>query len=106
MKRETDGTKKKRSVKKIVLWIVAGFLLVLSVTAVYLYNNFNRILSRALNKSFNSSLISDVYELKFEKIKRQFFDRQHQRSQCNIATKGKTSTGLSIHQQLITLKGR
>ena len=68
MKRETDGTKKKRSVKKIVLWVIAGFLLLLSVTAVYLYNNFNRILSGALNKSFNSSLISDVYELKFEKL--------------------------------------
>src|SRR5215203_361536 len=59
---------KKRSVKKIVLWIVGVFLLILSVTAVYVYYNFNQLLSGSLNKSFNSSLISDVYELKFEKL--------------------------------------
>jgi hypothetical protein len=68
MKTATASAKKKRSVKKVILWIVAVFLLLLSVSAVFLYFNFNRLLSSSLNKSFNSSIISDVYELKFEKL--------------------------------------
>ena len=68
MEKETAGTKKKRSVKKVILWIVAVLLLILTVTGVFLYFNLNRLLSNALNKSFNSSIISDVYELKFERL--------------------------------------
>ncbi|WP_168171922.1 DUF748 domain-containing protein [Algoriphagus sp. A40] len=39
--------------------LVAGFLI---------YLNFNKLISTALNKSFESSLISEVYELKFENL--------------------------------------
>ena len=68
MTTETTGTRKKRSVKKVILWIVAVILVILTVSGVFLYFNLNRLLSSALNKSFNSSTISDVYELKFERL--------------------------------------
>jgi len=68
MKTEAAGARKKRSVKKIILRIVAVLLLILIAAGVFLYFNLNRLLSNALNKSFNSSIISDVYELKFEKL--------------------------------------
>lgn len=68
MKTEPAGAKKKRSVKKVILWILAVFLLVLTAAGIFLYFNFNRLLSSSLNKSFNSSIISDVYELNFEKL--------------------------------------
>ena len=68
MKTETGGTKKKRSIKKIILWIVGVFLIVVTAAGVYLYFNLNKVLTNALNKSFNSSIISDVYELKFERL--------------------------------------
>ncbi len=63
-----NTTKKKRSLKKIILWILAGFFIVVCIVAVFVYNNFNSLLSNALLKNFNSSIISDVYELKFEKL--------------------------------------
>lgn len=66
MDTEIKSTKKKRSIKKTILWIVAGFTVAISVGAFYLYHNFNRLLSDALMKSFNSNIVSDVYELKFE----------------------------------------
>src|SRR5882672_5969076 len=68
MKTETNTTKRKRSFKKIFLWIITVFFLVIIVAAVFIYNNFNRLLSNALIKNFNSNIISDVYELKFEKL--------------------------------------
>jgi hypothetical protein len=43
-------------------------LLILIAAGVFLYFNLNRLLTSALNKSFNSGIISDVYELKFEKL--------------------------------------
>src|SRR6476469_6405411 len=60
--------KKKSSVKKTLIWTVAVFFIIIAVVAVFVYNNFNRLLSRALIKNFNSSIISEVYELKFEKL--------------------------------------
>ena len=68
MKTAAGGTKKKRSIKKIILWIVAVFLIILTGAAVYLYYNLNKVITSSLNKSFNSSIISDVYELKFERL--------------------------------------
>src|SRR6476646_6312887 len=68
MTTETTGARKKRSVKKVILWIFAVILVILSVSGIFLYFNLNRLLSSALNKSFNSSTISDVYELKFERL--------------------------------------
>src|SRR6478672_12025170 len=68
MKAETNTTKRKRPIKKILLWLVAVLLIIISVASVFLYYNFNRLLSDALLKSFNSNIMSDVYELKFEKL--------------------------------------
>lgn len=63
----SDSTaKRKQSVLKIVL---ISLLVVLSVSAILVYQNFNRLLADALMKTFNSSIISDVYELKFEKLR-------------------------------------
>lgn len=53
-------TGKKIALGVFILVLIAGFIL---------YQNFNRLLSEALLRSFNSNIASDVYELKFEKLK-------------------------------------
>src|SRR6478752_399505 len=68
MKTEKNTTKKKHSLKKIILWAAAVLFIIIVVAGVFIYNNFNRLLTIALIKNFNSSIISDVYELKFEKL--------------------------------------
>jgi hypothetical protein len=60
--------KRKGRVKRIILRITIVFFLLLIAGFVFLYYNLNRILTNALIKSFNSNIISDVYELKFEKL--------------------------------------
>lgn len=56
----------KRPVRKIILWSI---LVVFFCFSVYAFWNFNQILTNALFQSFNSNAISDVYELKFEKLR-------------------------------------
>jgi|GEM_PF-599735 len=68
MNAESNSTKKKHPVRKTILWIFAVLFIILSAGGIYLYVNFNKLLSDALRKNFNNSLISDVYELKFEKL--------------------------------------
>jgi hypothetical protein len=63
--------KKKWSTLKIIMFSVLGFLM---IGGILLYNNFNRLLSDALLKSFNSSIVSDVYELKFENLRANPFE--------------------------------
>lgn len=46
-----------------------SLLTVLAIIGVLLYSNFNRLVSEAVMWSFNSNIISDVYELKFEKLR-------------------------------------
>src|SRR5215203_2044235 len=60
---------KKRKGKRKLLIIISVIVLLLSGVGIYYYANLNRILSEALLKSFNSNIISDVYELKFETLK-------------------------------------
>lgn len=60
-----NATNKKWPVKRTV---IISILVLLTLSAIYLYRNFNQLLSDALLKSFNSSVISDVYELKFENL--------------------------------------
>src|SRR5688572_20440086 len=62
------GTSKKRSVKKTIFWIAGALFLLVAVAAVLIYYNFNRLLSVSLKDSFNSNIISDVYELDFERL--------------------------------------
>jgi len=69
---ETDVDIKKKirhPVRKVILWILGSFFVILTIAGIYVYRNFNQLLSDALLKSFNSSIISNVYELKFEKLR-------------------------------------
>ena len=68
MKEQIIQPKGKSSFKKYLLWITGGLFVVIVLAGIILYYNFNRILSDALMKSFNSSLASDVYELKFKNL--------------------------------------
>src|SRR5215831_19347767 len=55
--------------------IAYSFLAALLIAAFLVYINFNRLLSEALLRSFNTNIISDVYELKFEDLRVNFLDR-------------------------------
>ncbi len=68
MEPKSKITSGKFAFKKVLLWIIAGIFVVIIIAGIFLYNNFNRLLSNALKDSFNSSLISDVYELKFKDL--------------------------------------
>jgi hypothetical protein len=68
LKTETSDKKKKHRVRRIILRIVGVFLILLIAGCIFLYYNLNSLLTKALIKSFNSSVASDVYELKFEKL--------------------------------------
>jgi len=67
----SHAPKKKNHVVRI---IIVSILVLLATVAIYLYVNFNRMLSEALMKSFNSAIVSDVYELKFENLRVNVFD--------------------------------
>ena len=68
MENQNTGSVKRTTFWKKLLWILGILVLLLAAASFYFYNNFNRLLSDALMKSFNSGVISDVYELKFEKL--------------------------------------
>jgi len=53
------------SVKKIVAIAFGSILL---IGGIFLYRNFNRLVSESLIKSFNSGIASEVYELKFKDL--------------------------------------
>ncbi|HSF52618.1 MAG TPA: hypothetical protein VLA71_02645, partial [Algoriphagus sp.] len=66
MTAESGIPKKKWSkTKKILL----GVAVVILTGGFLVYLNFNSLISSALNKSFELSLISEVYELKFENLR-------------------------------------
>ena len=56
---------KRFPVKRIIVFSALGILLIASV---FLYWNFSRLVSDALQKSFSSGIASEVYELKFENL--------------------------------------
>ena len=72
MKTDIPPPKRKWPVLRTILISV---LLIATLAGMYFYNNFNRLLSEALIKSFNSSLASEVYELKFENLRVNLIDR-------------------------------
>lgn len=47
---------------------VLAVILVLTVLSFYIYQNFNRLVSDAVMRSFNSNVISDVYDLSFDHL--------------------------------------
>jgi hypothetical protein len=67
----SNATKKKRPVLRIV---ILSLIIILVIAGIFLYTNFNRLLSDALLRSYNSTLIADVYELKFEKLRVNIFE--------------------------------
>ena len=69
MEPTSPNIKRKRPVRKALLWVLAILIVIISIAGIYVYRNFNQLLSAALIKNFNSTLISDVYELKFEKLR-------------------------------------
>ena len=68
-----DSNTSKRKWPVIRTIFVSG-ILILVTAGILLYNNFNQILSKALIKNFNSSIVSDVYELQFEKLRVNVFE--------------------------------
>ncbi|MDQ3051907.1 MAG: DUF748 domain-containing protein [Bacteroidota bacterium] len=56
------------------LWISSIIVLIVSLIGFFVYYNFNQLLSTALHRSFESNVISDVYELKFEKLRVNLLD--------------------------------
>jgi hypothetical protein len=68
MEPEIQQVKKKSRTKRIIIWILGVLLAIVGSVSIYLYSNYNRLLSDALLSAFDSSLFSDVYELKFEKL--------------------------------------
>ncbi len=67
-----NKSERKHPKRRITLWIIGILFILISTGALFLYNNYNKLLSDALMKSFNSSQISDVYELKFDKLRVNF----------------------------------
>jgi hypothetical protein len=65
MNTETSTSKRKWPVRRTI-WISVIIILITAATLIYSY--LNRLLSDALLKSFNSTLVADVYELKFENL--------------------------------------
>ncbi len=65
MKSNSDTPQRKWSLKGTM---AISIIVLLSIVAFLLYNNFDQLMSQALLNAFNSSIVSDVYELKFERL--------------------------------------
>jgi len=66
MNTDSKSPKKKWSVIRIILISIP---IVLIGAGLLIYLNFNKLLSVALGKAFESTLVSEVYELKFENLR-------------------------------------
>lgn len=73
MEPSPDKKKKSHVLRKILFWGLAISFLTISGLTIYVSRNLNRLVSEALIKGFNSNVISDVYELKFEKLRINIF---------------------------------
>ncbi len=62
---DSKTPQRKWSVKRT---LAISIIVLLSIAIFLLYYNFNRLMSQALINGFNSSIVSDVYELKFERL--------------------------------------
>jgi len=63
-----NEVKKSRLGRKYLRYFIAGIILIAGIGLFYIYLNFNKLLSDALIKSFNSNTISDVYEIRFKNL--------------------------------------
>jgi len=64
-----NNPEKKHPVRKAMGWIFGSIFLIVVIGTIFIYNNFNQLLSDALMKSFNANITSDVYELKFHNLR-------------------------------------
>ncbi len=74
MKSSIQVKEKRKHFRKFLLWGLLALIVITSVVAFFVMRNFNQLLADALLKSYNSNIISDVYELKFEKLKANIFE--------------------------------
>ncbi len=70
---EQNKASGKYSRRKVLQRIILGIFIAFIVSGIFIYKNFNRLLSEALIKSFNSNIISDVYDLKFNDLSINFY---------------------------------
>ena len=68
MVQNSEKPEKKSSAKKVILWVSGIIISLIIIVSIFLYINFNRLLSEALMNSFNTSIASDLYELKFKNL--------------------------------------
>ena len=68
MENDIEPIVPKRRIGRKLLYITGSFTLIVGIACYYFYSNVNRLLAKALVNSFNSGSISDVYDLKFEKL--------------------------------------
>lgn len=66
-------TRQKHPIRKILIWILMVVVILIAGISFYSYRNFNQLLADALLKSFNSTAVSDVYELRFKKLRVNIF---------------------------------
>jgi len=71
MNAHSNPFRRRWSVKRIIL---LSIIVVLGLTAWMTYARFNRLLSNALQQSYSSLLLSNVYELKFEDLHVNFLE--------------------------------
>ncbi|MCX6239258.1 MAG: DUF748 domain-containing protein [Bacteroidia bacterium] len=62
------NTNKNLFSNNLIRIFVPSVILLLSVLSYYFYNNFNKMVSESIMRSFNSNVISDVYDLSFEQL--------------------------------------
>ncbi len=61
--------------RKVFLMIISAVIVILTVASFYFYANFNRLISDAIMRSFNANVISDVYDLSFDRLNINVFTR-------------------------------
>ena len=61
---------------KVLRIIVLAVIVILTVVSFYFYKNFNRLISDAIMRSFNSNVISDVYDLSFDDLNINVFTKE------------------------------
>jgi len=54
--------------RKVLKMIILAVLVILTAASFYIYRNFNRLVSNAIMQSFNTNVISDVYNLSFDHL--------------------------------------
>ncbi len=67
------NTEKQQPRRKVFLWLLAALVVIIIISFIFISVRFNQFVADALLRSFNSTAASDVYELKFEKLRVNLF---------------------------------